>query len=393
MFSVEKVKIEEKSIVKSKELDKYVQLMKKHNIHSDGYELLPKNKWIEASFELHNSNSGFANAIRRTLVGELPVYTLAIDESNIKTDDEFIACSSNVLVKNLGMIPIYQDCKFINSETDSITDYEINLSVYNDSSEIININAANINIYPINKKNKKVDNLNNSNNLVDSNNNEEKVNKSSVKNITSELNSLLFPESLITLIKLRPGKFLKMKNIKLIKGVANKDAGNFSLLNNVIYKPLDIEPYDQFTEKGTRSITKNCKEFYISFITCGNISIKHLINNLVNVISENLLNINKKIEIFNSFKASTYYTGDGCEVTIDNGKYTYKFPGHYYTVVSIIASQCYSLDSNIAYCTSAVERYDTEVGILHLIHPNPNQLILKAIELSLQQLKQLQSKF
>ena len=50
MFSIEKISINSISINKTDELDKYVTLMKKHNIHKDGYSLLPKNKWYEVSF-------------------------------------------------------------------------------------------------------------------------------------------------------------------------------------------------------------------------------------------------------------------------------------------------------------------------------------------------------
>ncbi len=124
MFSVENLSIEKKSINKSDVLDKYVKLMKDQGVHQNGYSLLPKNEWYEVSFELHNSHAGFANGIRRVLVGELEVQSMVVEEKDILTDDEFIAGMNDVLVKNIGLIPIYQDHGL------SVDEYDIYLYAY-----------------------------------------------------------------------------------------------------------------------------------------------------------------------------------------------------------------------------------------------------------------------
>lgn len=386
MFSVEKISIDSISIKKTDELDKYVALMKKHNIHKDGYSLLPKNKWHEVSFELHNSNVGFANGLRRTLVGEFPVQALTLDEKDILTDDEFISGMNDVLVKNIGLIPIWQ-----NSD---LADHDIYLFVYNDTNDIIDIKASNISI--VKKKNKRGGGSDKaSDKASDKDSTDEIVDVPDATPLESDnrLVSKLFPETNITFMRLRPGKYLKLRNIKFTQGCVNDNAGNFTIFNNVLYKPLDVEPFDQFTEKGTRSIEHNCTKFLIGFTTCGNIEPADVISKTVDVISTNLLDIRKKVETYSKSNATAYYSGDACEVTITDGLYMYKFQNHYYTPVNMIAMQCYLSDENIAYCAGAVERYDTQVGIIRIKHPNPNEIILDSIDKCLDNLKKLESKF
>ena len=194
-------------------------------------------------------------------------------------------------------------------------------------------------------------------------------------------------------MRLRPGKYLKLRNMHFVVGNAYEDAGKFTLLNNIQYKPLDIEPYDQFTNTGTRVIEKNCSKFLIKFTTCGNITPKNVMNKLVDTIKKQLLDIKAKVELFSKTASLIYYNMDGCEVTILDNLYTYKFINHYYTPINMIAMQCYTLDENVLYCASAVERYDTQVGIIRIKHANPNDLILKSIDKCLTNLQILHDKF
>ena len=355
---------------------------------------------------MHNSNVGFANGIRRTLVGEFPVQALTLDEKDILTDDEFISGMNDVLVKNIGLLPIWQNSDLV--------DHEIYLSAYNDTNDIIDIKASNISI--VSKKNKKGGNDDNGDDGSKVNGDDgskvngddkEVIDGGGSKEVNSDkeesnaipiesdnrLTSKLFPETNITFMRLRPGKYLKLRNIKFTQGCVNDDAGKFTIFNNVLYKPLDVEPFDQFTEKGTRSIEHNCTKFLIGFTTCGNIEPADVMSKTVGVISANLLDIRKKVETYSKSNATAYYSGDACEVTITDGLYMYKFQNHYYTPVNMIAMQCYLSDENIAYCAGAVERYDTQVGIIRIKHPNPNEIILDSIDKCLENLKKLESKF
>jgi hypothetical protein len=412
MFSVENLSIEKKSIKKSDVLDKYVKLMKDQEVHQNGYTLLPKNEWYEVSFELHNSNAGFANGIRRVLVGELEVQSMVVEEKDILTDDEFIAGMNDVLVKNIGLIPIYQDHGL------SVNEYDIYLYAYNNTNDIIDIKVKDISVVAKtrSKHHSKVkgglvagkdddttdlavvEDISDTESTTDTKLEKKTVLDGKLEDSTAlesdtKLNSKLFPEGNITFVRLRPGKYIKMRNISFVSGKATDDAGRFTLLNNIRYKPLDIEPYDQFTGKGTRSIEHNCKKFALSFTTCGNITPKQVMNKVQDSINTLLNDIKSKVAIFDKAPTSTYYNGEGCEVTITDNMYNYKFPGHYFTPMNMISMQCYELDNNILHCSSAVERYDTLVGILRLKHPNPNELIGKAIDVILANLDKLVGKF
>ena len=73
--------------------------------------------------------------------------------------------------------------------------------------------------------------------------------------------------------------------------------------------------------------------------------------------------------------------------------YSYKFVKHYYTPINMIAQRCYLIDTNVLFCASAVERYDTQAGIIRLKHADPNKLLLKSIEGCMHDLKIVDSAF
>lgn len=137
MLKIDKLSIEEKTVRKSKELDAFVSSIIKHKLHSDPDSLLPSAPYHVVSFNLLDTNIGFANDIRRTLVEGIDVVAADLDDSKIKTDDEFIFGTSDVLIKNINLLPVNQDLDF-----DEMKKYTVYLLVANKTAEIIDVNAS-----------------------------------------------------------------------------------------------------------------------------------------------------------------------------------------------------------------------------------------------------------
>ncbi len=378
--TVTNLKIETQKHQKTPALDAIVKVMEKHGV-KDPYSLLPKSTKHKVSFELNDTFSAFANAIRRTLIDDIPTYSMHVEEKDIITDDEFVSGISDVLIKNLALVPIMQSY-------DVTKENDLYLFVTNNTTEIIDVKARDINIAVKTSKKKKGAGEKNLNVEIEDLENEitEEVEKKDEpmpeKNSNAKKTDItkLIPDDNILLMRLRPGKYLKIRNIRLEKGIASNDAGRFSLLNNVTYEPLDITPYDQFTNKGTRSIEHDCKSFALGFTTRGNITPKEVMHKVHEKLTNGLADIKNKIKAYADAKAGIYYNNQDTEVTIKDDVYMFKFVNHYISELFMIAMCCYKLDNNIPYCTATVERYDSLIGILKIKHANVISILLKSID-------------
>ena len=354
-IKIENIKIEVIKIERSDAFIAIIKLIEKHGT-KNAIDLLPKSEKKKLTFTINNTNAAFANAIRRILIDQIITSCLNVDEQDVKTDDEFVAGMINVIIGNISLIPIYQNIEIDKAE------YNISLSVFNNTNEHMSVKASDI----ISLKKKK-------------HNKGEYIKGEYTDNSERHSSLELFPDKNITLFNLRPGKYIKINNMYLEKGNAYNHAGKFTLLNNVTYKPLDIEPYNQFTESGTKSVEKNCTSFEISFTTAGNIELDIVINAVCDILLNDLRDIYNKLKLYIEANTPKYYKGDNCEIMINNNIYTINLAGHYLTELNIISMYCYQLDINTPFVTSTVERYDSNVGIIKLKHSDFG-ILLKAIE-------------
>jgi len=138
MLKISDIKITDNSTKPSKELDDIFGTMKKFGIENPE-SLLPQVPSYNVEFKLKNTHVGFANAIRRILIEELPVKCMDFDEKELETDNDFIL--SDKLIKNLNLIPIRQEI-----DMDEYNRYTIFLYKYNDTDDIIEVNASDIKI-------------------------------------------------------------------------------------------------------------------------------------------------------------------------------------------------------------------------------------------------------
>ncbi len=332
-LSVEKILVKQVKIEDdNKELNKLIELIKKSALHEDPRKLLPSYSWYTVDFVLNNTYAAFANAIRRTLISELPVKCLTFDEADLKTNDDFIL--SDVVMKNINLVPIMQNYEGKNT---------ISINVQNKTNDIIDVLSNDIKV-------------NGANLVLDPN---------------------------IVIIRLRPGKSLQINKLTIIEGYSKDNAAKFSLLDNVKYLPIDdnIEPFDSFTGQGTRSIEYDPKKFSLSFTTTGNISPRDVITKCANVLT-NKLNLakSKLLDYDKDEQNKKQYNAFGIEVSIIEDIHIYKFIGEYITLAYLLAQQCYILDNNVDYCAPAIDRYDNEIAIVKLKHASSTKLLLSAID-------------
>ena len=81
------------------------------------------------NFELKNTNVSFANAIRRTIISDIP--TVVFDEKNTTFHSNTTRLNNEILKQRLGCIPI-----FINDLTIPIEDYIVELSKKNETNSV-----------------------------------------------------------------------------------------------------------------------------------------------------------------------------------------------------------------------------------------------------------------
>lgn len=352
MLKVEDVSILEKKITPNSYLLDVVKMMKDSGI-KDPLSLLPNNSWHEISFSL-TTYASFANCIRRTLIEELPVKCLSIEDENIRSDDEYVI--NFLLKKNINLIPINQDFNHNN--------YSIMLLKKNNTPNIIDVKASDIRIFLKKSEFKK-----------------EKVDT-----------SLLIPEQNIILLRLRPGKKLEINNMKIVTGFSKDDASRFSLLDNVSYEIVDMMPFDIHNKTGDRSIVKDPTKFKLSVTTTGNISPNHLVELMCSTLEERFNKCKKYITTYkNESKESKIYASDHLTVSYKSNIYEYRFIGEYVTIIYPIAHRAFIIDPNVPFCAPSVERYDTEIGIIKINHLNSSELLIEAIDAILEDIKILKN--
>lgn len=432
-LSVVNIKVKENSIERNAELVNMTKTVKKHT-GKDLFELLPKQPWHDMDFELKGTYAGFANAIRRVMIEELPVICATVKETSVASDDEFVKGLMDVLVKNINLIPVRQSL-----DKDEANKLIVRLDVFNDTNEVIDVTAADFKIVKEGIKTKKkggkssnkvsggkekgtavyedvsggtepVNELSDTGstgitgitggdeNKIDTGTNLKPVDSPiKTKHTSSDLDiEYVFPNPNITIIRLRPMKYLNIERLEFEVGQGFEDFGKFTLLNNIRYKPVDIEPYDIYTNTGTRSIEHDCSHFSLGFTTAGNIMPKDVMKKTTDYLRINLENLKKHIESATVFKddpSKKYYETKDISVSKIDDVFHYKFPNQYFTLMNMIAQRCFILDANILHCSAGVDRYDTRLGIIKIKHADTNKILIAAIDACLADIETLQSAF
>ncbi len=342
MVKITNIKIEEIDFKKenSAEFARCLKLMP--NLR----ELLPRNIKYKVMFELHETNSDFANAIRRSILNESPVKSLDYDEyKDTNISDPYIL--SDFLKKQIELIPINQDIDY--------TKYSIELKLENQTDEIIDITTRD---FVIKKDGKVVD-----------------------------INTVM--SSCIIICRLRPLEHLHVKNIKIKEGIGRENAGAFSNVSNIYYKPLDTQPRDVIKGTGESSLISNPTKFLLGYSTHRNIAeplqiLKNACNALINrlsIIAEDINGIDNN---------DIHYYSDLIQMETNGAIKEFQFKNENWTIVNLIARYCYILTKgNIKFVAPAIIHPEKEIGVLRIIHPEFLNLVVDSIKKIINDLKKL----
>jgi DNA-directed RNA polymerase subunit L len=291
----------------------------------------PDGEQYKVQFELHNTNSGFANAINRCMRDELNIYSMTGDENLVDTDDEYVL--SDNFIRTVNAIPLRQDVlstgyKFV-IDVKNLTD--IDRQIY--SSDIILVD-------PKTKQSKQLYSQN------------------------------------IPLLMLRPYKYLKSK-FYVINGINKEDGAAFSTAANIRYGVLDQSP-------SSSSITTQYKSFLLGYTTYRNSTsdptfyIKAVCDALINrlnIIKTNIQNLDVKRSLLHTDKLT---------LEIDNGIYKFNIIDEYWTIANMLSYACFWLDENIPFVAPGLSHPSIEIGIVKIKHENPINHMIKAIDHSIE---------
>ena len=211
----------------------------------DLLDLLPDGNETTVNFKIKNTNSAMANAIRRTIISELPVWSLVLDEKSMETDDPYIRFDD--MATRINALPINQD---------ELT----KLAIGGDPRKFFK--------FIVNKKNKTP--------------HDSYVNSGDIQilcgNKDGKLSCPLFMSN-IQLQTLRPGRYLKC-NFVLERGYGWTDGSRYVATEMVKYKPSDVVPLTLtggkkekkglIEKKGVSSLESSPKVFEFSYVTYEN---------------------------------------------------------------------------------------------------------------------------
>ena len=325
----------------------------KYEIHSIDYnntkfkKLLDNNKHLfpnklhkSISFNLLNSSTEFANAIRRVVTNELQIKILKVNINDIVTDDKFIL--PNLIKDRIESIPLDQNV------SDSL---KFKLNVYNNTLEFKNIKTKNIKII----------------------NNKEDISK------LINLNMIL--------CYLNSNKNLTVSNITVDKNTGFHN-GKYALCN-VQYEIINTD-----FKSPTLSIDSN--DFSFKFITNGNIDPVQIIHKTVINLTERLTILKKNIKEFNNiYKEIEHKLVNTNDLYIikNYNIYSYYINNETHTIGNLLVKYIYTLVPSIELVNYTIIHPSKNQVIINIKHNEHRKLILNSIELILEDLKLFDSQF
>lgn len=179
------------------------------------------------SLELHGINVAVGNALRRIIMGGIPVFCLDFDMGTLRTNDEFVL--EDLLRTRINLIPISQ-------RIDPGLTFSISAS--NPTESILSIKSISIDI---------------------------KGGKGGKK-------EKLFNET-FDIVDIAPSRSLTIPEIRPIRGYGNENARHVCAFRAALI-PLDQIPFDQFTGTGVPSALSDPRSHRLSFCTNGNVDPK-----------------------------------------------------------------------------------------------------------------------
>lgn len=367
----------------SQNLDKF-----KKELGYDILDLLPKDSYYTISFIIKDTVSAFANAIRRILASEMPVWSLNIDQETFESDDEYIRFDD--LAIKICSMPIEQT--YLNKLTDKIN--------INNQQE----HANNIVKFKINAKNKTPEPLNVYSKDIE------------VSDSSRGTNISDFAFDGIQLQNLASGRYIKIK-LKLEKGYGYNHGAKFAAVPMPHYHPADHSPIEikhKSKPTGISSTEINPKEFFISYTTYTDyknpldiiiLCIDELIRRVSVIgmyISEYEKSLNKgRVEHITLLQdvpkelrdKIIIYKNEFIEIRKENHTYFFDIKNESLTISKLFSRYIYELHKGIALVTDAEHHPSQRSVFIKVQDENAIKLMIKAHDSILKDLESIRKDF
>jgi DNA-directed RNA polymerase subunit L len=354
MVKVSHIKVTEFNLIneinnkKNVDLQKCLALISK----TEAQTLLTKKSKITVSFELENTNSDIANGIRRCLIDEVEVKSFDFDEyKDFVSSDPYIL--SDFIKKQVCLLPIDQEFNYI-----GVT---IKLEKTNNNDEIIDVLSDDF--------------------VISGTGSQNDLEKIIGKNIV--------------LCRLRPGETITINNIVISSGLAYKDAGKFSLISNITYEILDVDPIVETKQgqTGKSSLVSNPTHFLIKYTTHRNT--EHPLKLMVKCCDTLIVRLNAiHTDMLNIKNADTSYFSNLLTLETTGNLHKIQIRDEYWTLINLICRYCYILtDSNIKFISPSLIHPEKHIGVINITHPEFSTLIQKSIKKIITELEIIKSAF
>lgn len=322
---------------------------------------LPTTIPSDVTFELHNTTTEMANALRRCINSELEVLTMDFDPKDFESDDSFIVLHE--LRKRITYIPIRQ-----------IFGVTFKINVHNKTDDIIPVYSRSI----VESGFKKNENPDDKKIRMDKQDDEKKHKEK------------MFSETFI-LTYLRPGKRLVIDNIHIVSGVSFKQNAAFSFPGKVAYKCLDIPDSSNDDADGistASSMMTDPTRYMLGVPRQKYIDPVHIVKMALKTLEDKLDRIHRIVK-----DASENFYSSDMEINYLKDRASFKIFGETYTVGNLLSRYGFMVDKTITniHCIKLHPSFNYITVEIH--HESPQKIMVLAIDLVKKELKKIGSAF
>ena len=313
-------------------------------------KFIPRSVPFDMSFELHNTTTEMANAIRRCINSEIPVLALNFENSDVKTDDSFIIIHE--LKKRIGLMPIRQ-----------ISESVFSLNVKNLSDVIIPVYSSSI--------------------------------RETVKPNTTVKDEMFTGTNILTY--LRPGKSLIISKITTKTGICNVDGPCFSFPGKVGFSCIDLEKmeYDELKKNGkinnmspVSSMDYEASSYRLSISRQKHIDPAQIVRLGLKTLSDRT---SRLLKLVKQSTGDTYNLD--IEITNSSDHTLFKIFGETYTIGNLICKYGLMVDKTMPniHC---IKLHPTFENInIYIYHSDPKEIMIMTLQNILKELSAIKSFF
>lgn len=311
-----------------------------------GTKFLPRAPAKRMTFELHNTTTELANAMRRTYCGEMEIFALTCDEESIDTDDVFII--PHEICNRINLVPIRQ-----------IAGLEMELDVRNDTPHDIIIYTDALR---------------------------------EVGGYAKEKAADLFSHT-IPLMYLKPSCYIKITKIRSTLSIGRENACH-TLPGRMGYKCIELDHADSRIARGEKLQIKSSLNVHPTMYQL-TVPWQRWIEprRVVQMITESLTAKLTKIKTSIAEASQVPYYSGVVDIYIEHGAHIFKLHNETQTVGSLMSRYAYELDPSVKNVSCSREHESHEYVIVRVKHGGALELMLRAVDVALAEVKAIDDAF